>query len=358
MPSISKAGASSCSPCPAGKFQLSPQKMQCIACLAGWKCPRRDSRPVLCSVGRYSRTASMVCRMCPLGKFQAGVSLSSACGLCPQNKYSTAIRSGCTACPTGQVVSPTRDHCTFHLTACSPRPPILHATMESVGPLGLPLIGSRAQYRCYPGFELSWPQMFASCQPNAHWDDEFDDPPVCNVIRTSAPVPAKRHVQTRKTCKKPPAMEHSTLLSLSTGLALGSRASYVCAKGFELAAPKMLSRAVGDWAQAPQFDKTSSTTFALNCLSTLQWSDQRFKGCMQVVPKPRIPGFPGLDTDSSVKVDAGLIPAKLQASGHAIAKKHGFFSYLFGLGLKPAEADTAASASSASAKSFSALHPT
>jgi hypothetical protein len=156
-------------------------------------------------------------------------------------------------------------------------------------------------------------------------------------------------------------MEHSTLLSLSTGLALGSRASYVCAKGFELAAPKMLSRAVGDWAQAPQFDKTSSTTFALNCLSTLQWSDQRFKGCMQVVPKIRMQVggfFPGLDTDSSVKVDAGLIPAKLQASGHAIAKKHGFFSYLFGLGLKPAEADTAASASSASAKSFSALHPT
>ena len=136
----SLAGASTCTPCPAGKYNTTNLATSCISCSAGTynassgagsasaciSCSAGTfsgegaSTCQTCVAGTYSAEKALVCEKCPAGTYnpnQGGTSVG-VCRSCPAGRYSTTQgAASCESCPPGKystTVGATSDNaCTF-----------------------------------------------------------------------------------------------------------------------------------------------------------------------------------------------------------------------------------------------------
>jgi hypothetical protein len=115
--SVSPAGSSSCTECPANTYSANGV---CTECASGWASPAGSSSCTECPAGTYS--VNGVCTECPEGKYQnqngqtecaecasgwgspAGSSVSSSCTECLAGQYADGV---CKSCPEGKYQNQT-----------------------------------------------------------------------------------------------------------------------------------------------------------------------------------------------------------------------------------------------------------
>ena len=99
----SEAGAKSCTECAEGTFQPSKTQQECLACPAGFYCGEEGlpSTSGLCSPGKYSLSGASMCTDCSAGFYNVEAK-SASCASCPASRYQPTIgQTSCTDCPPG-----------------------------------------------------------------------------------------------------------------------------------------------------------------------------------------------------------------------------------------------------------------
>mmetsp|Transcript_64638 Transcript_64638/g.179538 ORF Transcript_64638/g.179538 Transcript_64638/m.179538 type:complete len:873 (+) Transcript_64638:2717-5335(+) len=107
-----KSGATSCAPCPKGKFSDTAGSYECRSCEAGETSTNTGSAGcTVCPAGAYSRAGSE-CEPCEPGKY-APNNASTSCFPCDQTdgEYSSAGASWCDSCGQGYYMDPTLQQC-------------------------------------------------------------------------------------------------------------------------------------------------------------------------------------------------------------------------------------------------------
>ena len=99
---FSSAGASSCTNCPAGRFQGALGRSTCSNCAAGRAAPSTGSASCTnCQAGTFSGAQATSCSQCPVGRFSGNQ--ASGCTNCQAGRFASNTGSPtCAVCPEGR----------------------------------------------------------------------------------------------------------------------------------------------------------------------------------------------------------------------------------------------------------------
>jgi len=99
------SGASTCSPCSAGKHSAEKRVVNCTSCEQGKFADSRAVNCTKCETGKFANTVEMSsCESCDSGKYSDQLG-ASACKSCEPGTFSGTRADECTACTTGRFAA-------------------------------------------------------------------------------------------------------------------------------------------------------------------------------------------------------------------------------------------------------------